>query len=197
MDKLIICITGMPGSGKKILREELIKLGRFPVVVMRHLVEGEMRAKGLKVDNVSLREFATNLRQQHGMAVVAERTIARVREIDSAVIIVDGVRGDAEIKRFNEEFGDNFVLIGVHTRPNIRFNRIKERKLEWDPQDLGGFEYRDNKELGWGLGNAIALSDYMVINEGSIDEFKDKIILLINKIVAEHKSLKLSDFFKG
>jgi hypothetical protein len=37
------------------------------------------------------------------------------------------------------------------------------------------FQERDVRELEWGIGNAMALCEHMIINEGTLEEYKDKI----------------------
>ena len=44
------------------------------------------------------------------------------------------------------------------------------------------FEWRDNIELSWGLGNAIALADYMIDNSGSLEDLHKNIDELMKKI---------------
>ena len=39
----------------------------------------------------------------------------------------------------------------------------------------------DNRELGWGLGETMALADVMIINESSLDEFKDNVRKLMEE----------------
>ena len=43
------------------------------------------------------------------------------------------------------------------------------------------FHERDNRELGWGLGETMALADVMIINESSLDEFKDNVRKLMEE----------------
>jgi dephospho-CoA kinase len=43
-------------------------------------------------------------------------------------------------------------------------------------------EERDKRELRWGLGAVIAAADIIISNEGSIDEFRDKIRKTLDEI---------------
>jgi dephospho-CoA kinase len=40
---------------------------------------------------------------------------------------------------------------------------------------MAEFDERDNREMGWGLGNVIALSDFMIVNDSDLDSFKEKV----------------------
>lgn len=178
----IIAITGMPGSGKKSIREEFEKKG-IPVFVMRHVVEDELRKKGIEPTNTTLREYATDLRKKFGYTVVAERSLAKLRKMTSPVVILDGVRGDMEVEFFRKQDDVEFVLIAAIASPETRFGRLKERGLEWDMKTKEEFDYRDNKELSWGLGKAIEMADHKIENEGTKEEFKKK----IDDVIAELK----------
>lgn len=177
----IIAITGMPGSGKKTIREELEKKG-FPVFVMRHVVEDELREKGIEPTNESLREYATDLRKKFGYTVVAERSLEKLRKMDAPVVILDGIRGGMEVEFFRKQKDVEFVLIAAIASPEARFERLKKRGLEWDMKTKEEFDYRNKKELSWGLGKAIEMADYKLENESTLEEFRKNIDGLIKKI---------------
>jgi dephospho-CoA kinase len=73
------------------------------------------------------------------------------------------------------EFEKNFpqfILIAVHSSPETRFERLFRRKRSDDSAGWGGFVDRDLRELSVGQGSVIALADYMIINEGTLEECK-------------------------
>jgi len=177
----IIAITGMPGSGKKTIREELEKNG-FPVFVMRHIVEDELREKGIEPTNESLREYATELREKFGYTVVAERSLEKIKKMNTPVVILDGIRGDMEVEFFRKQKDIEFILIAAIASADIRFSRLKERGLEWDTKTKEEFDYRDKKELSWGLEKAIEMADYKIENESGIEEFRKKVDEVVGKL---------------
>lgn len=177
----IIAITGMPGSGKKSIREELEKKG-IPVVVMRHVVEDELREKGIEPTNESLREYATELRKKFGYDIIAKRSLERAKKLSSPTVIMDGIRGDMEIDFFRKQEDVDFILIAAIASKETRFKRLRQRGLEWDMKTKEEFEYRDSKELSWGLAKAIEMADYKIENESTKEEFKKKIDEVIKRI---------------
>ncbi|EQD68831.1 Dephospho-CoA kinase, partial [mine drainage metagenome] len=52
------------------------------------------------------------------------------------------------------------------------YERMSTRGRGDDGVGLQDFFDRDRRELKWGIGNAFALADGMLINEGSLDEFR-------------------------
>jgi dephospho-CoA kinase len=53
----------------------------------------------------------------------------------------------------------------VYASPEARFNRIFRRKRSDDPDGWELFHERDLRELSVGLGNTIAMAEYLIINE--------------------------------
>jgi dephospho-CoA kinase len=181
----IIAITGMPGSGKGTFEKEIMRIKKIPIIVMREVVEDEMREKGIKVTNRNLRNYATEIRKMHGNDVVAKKCVPIIKGKNSDLLIIDGIRSLDEIDRFKKEFGDDFHLIAVHASPKIRFERLKERGLEWDMEKWDEFVFRDKKELSWGLGSAIAMADHFVVNENSLKHLSDEAKRMINEILGD------------
>jgi dephospho-CoA kinase len=180
----VIGFTGMPGSGKtacsKFAQEKSI-----PVVRMGDLVWAEVENRGLELTDINVGTLATEERQKHGFGIWAERTVPVVLEQlkTSPTVIIDGIRGDAELKVFKIHFGDKFVNVAIHSNPKIRYDRIvKGRQRADDVMSEDEFKGRDDRELGWGIGNAIALADHIIVNEGTLDYLKITFLELLKKL---------------
>ena len=61
-------------------------------------------------------------------------------------------------------------LLAVHASTDTRFDFLQKRGRSDDPQTKEHFEERDNRELGVGISNSIALSDYAISNIGLTKE---------------------------
>jgi dephospho-CoA kinase len=57
------------------------------------------------------------------------------------------------------------MLVAVHASPKRRFSLLKERGRKDDPVSREMFVQRDERELGVGIGRAIALADEIIPNE--------------------------------
>jgi hypothetical protein len=42
--------------------------------------------------------------------------------------------------------------------------------------DINALRVRDERELGWGMGEAIAAADIVIENMGTLDEFRKKVL---------------------
>jgi dephospho-CoA kinase len=161
-------LTGMPGSGK----EEFVKIAKeqgFMVVRMGDVVRKEVKSQGLEATDDTVGGFAAFEREKFGMGIWAQRTVPLVK---GDLVLIDGLRGEAELDEFRSAFGDDLILIGIHASPKTRFERIKKRNREDATASWEAFKKRELRELSWGIGNAIAQCDHVVINEKGLSEFQ-------------------------
>jgi dephospho-CoA kinase len=169
MSKVIV-ITGMPGSGKTEALTVAEELG-IHVFRMGQCVVDEVKARGLKDDSEHVPKIAHEMRQTHGPRIWAERTVEKVRAAKPGkTIIIDGSRSGEEIETFREEWGNDLVIVAIHTSPGLRYERLMKRGRKDDPAALEKIKERDARELGWGLGEVISLADTVIINDGTLDE---------------------------
>lgn len=174
-DLLVIGIVGLQASGKTVVASNLVKLGASRVR-MGDVVWREVENRGLKVNEKNVAKVAKELREEEGMDAIAERCIPLIKEKgkENKIIIVDGIRGIDEVKKFKNEFGENFVLLSVESSENTRYERIKKRGREDDIEDFETFREKDKREKKWGLEEAMESADYSIVNEGTLSELKEK-----------------------
>jgi dephospho-CoA kinase len=166
----------MPGSGK----EEFVKIASsegIKVVRMGDVVREEVKSRGLKATDEKVGGYANSEREKYGLGIWAERTVPLVKD---DVVLIDGIRGDAEIEAFKKAFGDDLILIGIHTSPKMRYERIKQRNREDATITWDAFKKRELRELRWGIGSAIAQCDHVIINESTLKEFQENVRNLLN-----------------
>jgi dephospho-CoA kinase len=168
--KSVIGVAGMPGSGKATVKTMAESLG-YPVIVMGDEVREETRRIGLQLTPENIGGVMLQLREEEGPAAVAKRCIPKIEKTESNIVFVDGIRSLSEVEEFKKRFR-NFTLIAVHSSPKMRFQRLCRRKRSDDPQGWDVFNQRDLRELTVGLGNVIAVADYMIVNQGTYEEFK-------------------------
>lgn len=168
----IMGISGLPGSGKSLVSQIAVEKGAI-IVSMGDIIREEAKKRG-----EDSKTTATNLRNEHGKYIVAELTIAKIKEIlangFNNTIIVEGIRSPFEVNLFKENFKD-FIILSIFANPNLRFKRLQNRQREDDSQDYEEFVKRDQMELDFGIGTVIALSDKIIINENSLEEYEKKI----------------------
>jgi len=164
----VVCLTGMPGCGKEEALAVAQTLG-FAVVRMGDVVREEALRRGLPISDTTVGGMAHAERQIQGMGVWAERTLSR---ISGERVLVDGLRGRAELEVFRNSFGDDLSVVAVHASPRTRYERMLRRRRTDDAGSIEAFRARDLRELSWGLGDVIATADVMLVNEGTLEEFR-------------------------
>ncbi len=162
----VICVVGMPGAGKSIVSKALAEALNTQVISMGDVVRYEASRRGIGKDLISMMKFAEELRRMYGKDAVAKLTVLYIRKLNigKEVLIIDGVRSLSEVEVFRRNFND-VAIVAIHSSPKTRFRRLKERGRPDDPKTWDEFRLRDEKELKFGIGNVIALADYMVVNE--------------------------------
>jgi dephospho-CoA kinase len=173
MKKVVVGIAGMPGAGKATFNEIARRKG-YDVIVMGDEIREETKRRGLELTSENIGKIMLQLRKEKGQAVVATRCILKIEKAKGSIVFVDGIRSLDEAKEFKKHL-PNFILIAIHSSPKTRFRRLFRRKRSDAPKGWETFLKRDLRELSVGLGNAIAMADYLIVNEGTKEEFKMKI----------------------
>jgi dephospho-CoA kinase len=170
--KLIIAVAGMPGSGKSLVINAAIQTG-YSVVVMGDEVREEARRQKIAPTPENIGKIMLELRQLEGEAAIAKRCIPRIEKTSQAKVVVDGVRSLSEVEELKNRFG-KVTLVAVHSSPETRFQRLYNRQRSDDPKNWTIFHERDLRELSVGLGNAIAMAEYIIVNEESLGTAKNR-----------------------
>ncbi len=175
---MIVGLSGMPGSGKGVFVETAKKKG-FDVVRMGDAVWEHVKKKGLTLNDENVGRVADEERKKHGYGIWAERTLPFIKNEET---VIDGIRSVEEVRIFKSHFQE-FTVVGIHSSPGTRFRRIMKRKRVDDTFSKEKFDERDKRELSWGIGEVIALSDVMIVNEVEADEFKRNIEKVLEELV--------------
>ena len=167
----------MPGSGKGELAKVFQEFG-IKVITMSDVLR-EKYYKEAK-EGERLMDFAKRMRELYGKGVVAKMCIEKIQK-DEKIVVFDGVRNWEEIEEF-KKLGE-VIIIAVHSPPKLRYERLLKRARKDDELTIKGLIKRDWEELEMGIGTVIALADYVLVNDSTIEEFKSKARELIKQIL--------------
>ncbi len=181
-----LLVTGMPGAGKSIVSNMAREMG-IPTYCMGDVIREETIRKYGSITPENMRRTAQELREKYGDDIVARKTLEMIKE-EQGIVIIDGVRSLTEVNIFKTA-GESVEIIAVHASPMTRFKRIKERQRPGDPKTWEEFVKRDMTELSFGIGNVIALADYMIVNEESIEETKKQVTRVLEKVLGVDKDI--------
>jgi dephospho-CoA kinase len=169
----------MPGSGKG----EFIKVAEefgFEVVRMGDLVREEALRRGLDLKDTSVGGLANEEREKNGMGIWAERTVPR---ITGRLLIIDGVRGIAEIKVFRDAFSSDLSVVSIEASSETRYDRIRRRGRKDAALTREQFEDRDDRERSWGIEMAMKEAEYTILNEGGLQDYQRRARDVLGKLI--------------
>ncbi len=165
----LIVVAGMPGAGK----EEFLNVARdmdIPFLRMGDLVRELYPKRGDEDRDLTLGQFANIERERHGYNIWAKRALERM---SGNIYLIDGCRSMDEVMAYRS-LSDDVNIIAIHAPPRIRYDRLVKRQRDDAPRNVEEFDARDSREMGWGLANVIALSDHLIVNDGSLEKFREE-----------------------
>jgi dephospho-CoA kinase len=172
-NRLAICITGMPGSGKTTVANMLTQLG-FKVVALGDVVREEAARRNLHPTDENLGRVMREIRAEGGRGAVAKLALKKILDA-GRLCVVDGIRCLDEVSVIGSVAETK--LLAIHASPQIRFARIVSRNRSDSTPDWERFKERDRRELEVGVGEAIALADEVISNNDVTIEDLRKIVL--------------------
>ncbi|MCX6682864.1 MAG: AAA family ATPase [Methanoregula sp.] len=178
----VIGVVGLPGSGKG----EFAKIAAahdIPIVVMGDVIRRAVEKAGMAPTDENMGALATKLRLDLGMDAIARLCIPEIQDQRAPIVLVDGIRGDAEVKAFRASFS-GFVLVAVAAPFNSRLARLHSRGRSDDTTTESSLRFRDERELGWGLGAALDQADFQINNNRDLFAFTTSVKEILKQIEA-------------
>lgn len=180
----VIGIVGLPGSGKS----EAANVARemdIPVVTMGDVVRQEAADRGLDpaTDHGAV---AKALREEEGRDAIAKRSLPILEEhlTEASAVLVDGIRAGDEVARFEEAFGEDFLLVEITAPFEQRKARLAERGRDTSADEGGeGLKEREERELEFGMAEAMDRADITIENTDSLAAYRERIRDLIEEAV--------------
>ena len=178
----VLAFLGAPAAGKTVAAAVAKDMG-IPVITMGDVVRRELRTRGLLLSNGNAGRVADELRKIEGAAAIARRCIPVIKNINDldartakkSTIVIDGIRSMDEVEAFKNEFGTDFRLVRIDAPIAIRYERIKIRARGDDILHLDDLKVREEREKRWGMEEAMQNADKVIMNQGSVEDFKEEI----------------------
>jgi len=174
---MIIGITGTDGAGKGTVVRCLVARG-FTHYSARDFIVAEIERQGLPVSRNQMRLTANQLRATRGNEYVIKQAYEKAVASGQARVVIESIRALAEARYLQEKGG---VLLSVDADQRVRFERIQARRSASDQVDFTTFaaheelEKNDPDPHGMQKAKAMALADYTIKNDGTIEELRAKV----------------------
>ena len=179
----LFAIVGMCGSGKSIACDVLRGMGweylRFGQITIDRLKE-----EGREITEANEREMREALRREHGMGAYALLSLPRIEALlENNNVVIDGLYSWSEYKALRERFKERFTVICVYASPETRYSRLNERvhgeedrehrMRTLTPEQAKERDYSEIENLE--KGGPIAMADYTIVNESSLEDLRKAI----------------------
>ena len=169
----------MPGSGKSTIVSALKAKG-IEVLNLGDGVRAEAKRRNLEPTGDNLGKLMLELRKKNGAGAIAELLTESIKNSQSKVIIVDGVRSITEVEVLRNV--GSVKLLSIEATADTRYKFLGSRGRSDDPITREKFEERDNRELGVGIGESIAIADETIVNSDiTLDELTERAYKVIEK----------------
>lgn len=211
----VVVTVGMPGSGKSSHPKKLGEKYGFPLLETHTPLYEELKKRGLEATIKNIKKVTLEIKKISD-SYLTEKLIEMVNAQfkDRKLVFLSGLRSPSEIDLLNKEFGEENVYViafvasrmsryNRHAKPKKGFDFIGESSREAEKKmkekmkedqimaDFKGFIKKDEKDLGWGLGDVIALAEYYIVTESerypkrSFEESHKDFTEMVKEILSE------------
>ena len=185
---MIIGLTGENCAGKSTVAKYLQTKG-FYSLSLSDVLREQLAAEGKEATRENLIKKGNELRKTLGLGILAKITASKMEP--GRHYVVDSIRNPAEVAELRKL--NSFALIYVTAPPEIRFERMRRRDREGDPNTFAAFLAIEEKELksdeasGQQLLETFKLADKRIVNDGNLQHLFDQVDRVLGEISAQFK----------
>ena len=180
----VVAVVGMAGSGKSEVARLFEEAG-FARIRFGDVTDEELKKRGQELNEENERRVRELIREEHGMAAYARLNLPRIEAaLANSDVVVDGLYSWEEYIFLKEYYGENLCLVAVWTPPVTRYSRLGERlNRPLTPEEAAA---RDRAEIeNMSKGGPIAVADYIITNETSMEDLREQTKRTIAEIGGE------------
>jgi len=169
---MILGVSGRNGSGKgEVVR--FLEARSFYPLSLSDVIREELRAKGQEPSRERMIEAGNAIRTAEGPGALARRLASKLAPDRNYV--VDSIRHPAEVEALRGSVR-RFQLVWVEAGEALRWERVRARAREGDPESAEALRTSEARELGSDDPNAQQLlkvrelADVVIQNEGTLED---------------------------
>lgn len=179
--KKIICLVGMPGSGKTYVADLIKKKFKAAEFHSGDIIREEIQRRGLKysphADMVIAHWFHTEGRDK----IIVERLWEKIKRAKKKIIIIEGFRSISEVEYLEEISKIKPEVITILAPFRVRAKRELKRGRFGKQESLEYLRKRDELETSHGIKKLIAKANYKIDNSKTLPD--KKIIKTMKKLL--------------
>ena len=177
----IVVLSGLPLSGKTTYAKIIGPKYKMPLYETGTEVLEEVTSRGFEFTPENIK-MVTDDCKKISDSFFTERLMKKIDKLPDDVpgTFISGIRAVSEVEILRKHYGDeNVFVIAFHTSMKTRFkildnpDRVEETKGAKAKEDallrnFDNFLARNKKELGYGVGDVMALAEYVMSTENKI-----------------------------
>jgi len=193
---MIIGLTGKNAAGKGEVAA-FLKDKSFYYYSLSDVIREELNRRKIPITRDSLIATGNELRKKQGSDILAKRILEKIDP--NRNYVVDSIRNPAEIEALRKT--GRFLLLNVEASEKVRFQRIKSRARENDPQTLQEFhkkEIAESKNLSknkQSIEDCQKLADFNVVNDGTLKKLHDRVSEIVKKALGSFERPGWDEYF--
>ena len=180
MNKIIV-VVGMCGVGKTVACDYLESLG-LDRIYFGAITFEKLQEEGLDVNPDNERMMRERLRKEGGMGVFATLNLPKLEKlVKKNNVVVESLYSWDELKIVQENFKEQVITVSIVADKELRYSRLAKRDVR--PFSKEDAIKRDITEIeNIAKAGPIAYADYFIDNNGTIEEFHQRIDDLLEKV---------------
>ena len=144
MPQLILGLTGLIGSGKGTLCEDLAKRYGAEIFKFSTYLSRSLEIMALEYSRDNLIKMSEALRQAFGEDALSHAVAHAAMKSQAPIAVIDGIR---RVQDLNElETMQNFKLLAVETDEKVRYDRIANRGEKTEEKALTWEQFLANEQ---------------------------------------------------
>jgi len=193
---MIIGLTGRNASGKGAAADFLRSKG-FTFYSLSDVIRDEVRQSGLELTRDNLIAVGRRLRAEKGTGILAEQILHGLESGQNYV--VDSFRHPDEVMVFRAR--PDFSLVAIRASAATRFQRLKQRARESDPDTMEEFLALEEKEAssavreGQNLTATEELADFVVDNDSSLEILHQHLSEITSRLLSKMRRPSWDEYF--
>ena len=180
--KIIIGLAGKMASGKEAVSQYAIEKYNAKKIRFSDPLRQILDILDLPDSRKNLQTLSTTIRQNFSEDILSDAVMKLISRMKDNVIIIDGVRREADIKNFREL--KNFFLIYVDASPEKRYERSVARNENPNDREMTreDFDKKDEAEPEIQIESLKGESNFLIDNNGTLEETYIQIENIFKKI---------------
>lgn len=172
--RIILAVTGLSGAGKT-EATTYFKEKKLPIIHFGNIITDLVNGYRLPHNEENNNKVRMETRVKHGMAAMAVLSRDNIKKAleKNTLVVIDGLYSFEEYLYLKKEFKDaKIVLLVLWSDKKTRYARVHNRK---DRPGLASEERDLHEILKANKGPTLAFADFMVINDGSLEDLQAKL----------------------